>query len=266
MRPYRLSQIISTLIQLSYYPALWSGAIYQGFTKQVCVPILTCWGCPLMRFGCPMGALQYFIGAREFPFYIIGFFAFLGIVIGRMVCAWICPFGLLQDLLKKITKLKVTLPNWLTYSKYLVLISVAGVAVYLTQEPWYCKICPAGMLEAGLPLVLADRSGDLRALVGWLFKLKLIILLLVILGSIFIKRFFCRVLCPVGAIYSIFNRISMFRMKVDIGKCGDRKCNTCRRVCPMDINIYDNPNARECIRCLECKYKCPRVAINIGFK
>ncbi|MCS7258198.1 MAG: 4Fe-4S binding protein [candidate division WOR-3 bacterium] len=266
MRPYRLSQLISTLVQLSYYPALWSGAIYQGVTKQFCVPILTCWGCPLMRFGCPMGALQYFIGVREFPFYILGFFVFIGATVGRMACAWLCPFGLLQDLLKKITKIKLSLPNWTTYIKYLVLIVIGVIAVYITQEPWFCKLCPAGMLEAGLPLVLADQRGDLKALVGWLFKLKLGILLGVILGSIFIKRFFCRVLCPIGAIYSVFNRISILQMKTDSEKCGTKKCNLCRQVCPMDINIYENPKAKECIRCLECKHRCPKVAVGVGFK
>ncbi len=266
MSRFRLSQIIATIVQLSYYPALWTNSIYQGFTKQFCVPILTCWGCPLSRFGCPMGALQHFIGIRQIPYYIIGFFGTIGIIVGRMSCAWICPFGFFQDLLKKITKIKLTLPQWTTYIKYAVLVGIAGLVVYLTAEPWFCMLCPAGILEAGLPLVLADKTGDLKALVGWLFKTKLIILVLVIIASIFIKRFFCRVLCPIGAIYSIFNRFSLVTMSVDSNKCQDKKCGVCRKVCPMDINIYDNANAKECIRCLECKYKCPKQAIKINIK
>lgn len=264
LRPFRLGQIIAMLIQLSYYPALWTGHIYQGFTKRFCVPILTCWGCPLSRFGCPMGGLQYFIGRHQIPFYIAGFFGAVGILVGRMSCAWICPFGFFQDLLKKISKIKVNLPQWLTYTKYAVLIGIAGIAVYLTTEPWFCKLCPAGALEAGIPMVLADKTGALKALVGWLFKTKIVILGFIIIGSIFIKRFFCRALCPIGAIYSVFNRISLVRMSVDPNKCGEKKCNLCRKVCPVDINIYDNPNAKECIRCLECKYKCPKLAVSVA--
>ncbi len=264
LRPFRLGQIIAMLIQLSYYPALWTGHIYQGFTKRFCVPILTCWTCPLSRFGCPMGSLQYFIGRHQIPFYIAGFFGAVGILVGRMSCAWVCPLGFFQDLLKKISKIKVNLPQWLTYTKYAVLIGIAGIAVYLTTEPWFCKLCPAGALEAGIPMVLADKTGALKALVGWLFKTKIVILGFIIIGSIFIKRFFCRALCPIGAIYSVFNRISLVRMSVDPNKCGEKKCNLCRKVCPVDINIYDNPNAKECIRCLECKYKCPKLAVSVA--
>lgn len=265
MRPFRLGQIIASIVQLSYYPALWTGLIYQGSTKRFCVPILTCWGCPLARFGCPMGALQHFIGIRQIPFYIAGFFGLIGILVGRMSCAWICPFGFLQDLLKKITRIKLNLPQWVTYIKYAVLIVVAGVIVYITTEPWFCKLCPAGILEAGIPLVWADKTGDIKALVGWLFWLKILILILVIVFSIFIKRFFCRGLCPIGAIYSVFNRFSLIKMNVDKTKC-DQKCNICRKVCPTDINIYDNPNAKDCIRCLECKHKCPKVAVSVSLK
>ncbi len=265
-RPFILSQIIATIVQLSYYPALWTGFIYQGATKRFCVPILTCWGCPLSRFGCPMGGLQHFIGLHQIPYYIAGFFGSVGILVGRMSCAWVCPFGFLQDLLYRITKIRIKLPNWTTYTKYAVLIGVAGIAVYLTAEPWFCMLCPAGILEAGIPITLADKTGDIKALVGWLFKTKLAILVFVIIFSVFIKRFFCRVFCPIGAIYSVFNRFSLVKMTYDAQKCGDKKCGICRKVCPMDINIYDNPNAKECIRCLECKYQCPKGAVGVSLK
>jgi polyferredoxin len=262
---YRLGQIIATLMQLSYFPALWTGLIYQGQSKSLCVPILTCWSCPLARFSCPMGSLQYFIGSRKFPFYIIGFLGLVGIIVGRMSCAWICPFGFFQDLLKKLTKIKLTIPQNVTYIKYLVLIIIAGVLVFITTELWFCKLCPAGTLEAGLPLIILDRSGDLKALVGSLFIIKVTILAIIILGSIFIKRFFCRIFCPIGAIYSIFNRISIIRLKVTSGKCLGKNCNRCQKVCPMDIKVYEDPNQKECIRCLECKYKCPKIAISVPF-
>jgi polyferredoxin len=213
-----------------------------------------------------MGGLQHFIGLRQFPYYIAGFFGAIGILVGRMSCAWVCPFGFLQDMLKKISRIKLNLPKWTTYTKYAVLIGVAGIVVYFTAEPWFCKVCPAGILEAGIPLVLADKTGNIKALVGKLFWAKVSILGIVVIASIFIKRFFCRVLCPIGATYSVFNRFSLVRMSVDHTKCYERRCYNCKKVCPMDIDIHDNPNAKDCIRCLECKNRCHKHAIQVNLK
>lgn len=265
MRPFRIGQIISTIIQNAHIPALWTGFIYQGPLKKGCIPILNCWGCPLAVFSCPMGALQHFFNLHLFPFYIAGFFGTVGMVIGRMSCGWVCPFGLFQDLLHKIKTVKFKLPHWFTYLKYAVLIGVAGIIAWLTLEPWFCKLCPAGILEAGIPLVLADKTGDIKALVGWLFWIKIGILGFVIVFSILIKRFWCRVLCPIGSIYSIFNRFSLVRLEIDLTKCKP-KCKYCKEICPTDIDIHDGANQKECIRCLECVYKCPHKALTLKFK
>ena len=263
--PYRLGQIIASIITLGHVPALWTGDVYQGVLKSACVPILNCWGCPLSLFSCPIGGLQHFLNLHLFPFYIVGFFGVVGMLVGRMVCGWLCPFGMLQDLLYKIKSFYWKLPVWTTYIKYGVLVIVAGVIAWITREPWFCKACPAGILEAGIPLVLADKGGDIRALVGWLFWSKIIFLTLVLALTIPIKRFFCRVFCPVGAIYSLFNRFSLVHLSIEKEKCKSPKCGVCVAICPMDINVYDNPNQKECIRCLECVYKCPNIAVNMNF-
>jgi ferredoxin-type protein NapH len=261
---HRIGQIIASIITLGHAPAIWTGNIYQGSLKSACVPILNCWGCPLSLFSCPIGGLQHFLNLHLFPFYIIGFFGVIGMIVGRMVCGWLCPFGLLQDILQKIKTIKLRLPYWMTYIKYGVLIIVAGFIAWFTMEPWFCKLCPAGIIEAGIPLVLADKTGDIRALVGWLFWTKIAILFLIVIFSILIKRFFCRVFCPIGAIYSLFNRFSLVHLRIDKEKCPT--CGFCATICPMDINVYDNPNQKECIRCLECVKKCPSVAVSLGFQ
>ncbi len=255
----RIVQIVFVIIHNSYIPAFFSGGIYQGVLKRYCTPILNCWGCPLAWYSCPMGALQHFIGLRLIPFYILGIFSTVGMTIGRMSCGWICPFGFLQDILYKIKSFKLKLPNWCSYLKYVMLIGVAVFVVYLTEEPWFCKLCPDGSLIAGIPLVLADRSGDLRALVGWHYYMKIAILIFILLGSIGIKRFFCRTFCPVGAIYSVFNRFSLLRIRVNKKRCID--CGSCQLVCPMDVPIHRSPNHIDCIRCLDCKKVCPTQAI-----
>ncbi len=266
IKDHRIGQIIASIIQFGHIPALWTGFIYQGALKQGCVPILTCWGCPLSLFSCPIGGLQHFFNLHLFPFYILGFFGAVGIIVGRMACAWVCPFGMLQDLLNKIKTIKLRLPEWMTYLKYAVLIGVAGIIAWFTMEPWFCKLCPAGILEAGIPLVAVDKTGDIRALVGWLFWTKIAILGGVVFFSILIKRFFCRVFCPIGAIYSVFNKFSLVHFELTRDRCRDVDCRHCESICPMGINVYKNPNQKECIRCLECVNKCPNVAVKVKFK
>ncbi|MGB9742225.1 MAG: 4Fe-4S binding protein [candidate division WOR-3 bacterium] len=155
--------------------------------------------------------------------------------------------------------LKLYLPA--TGLKYAFLILVAGITAYLTAEPWFCKLCPQGTLEAGIPLVLWDPVQGLRALVGWLFYLKVAILLFVLWSSIMVKRPFCRTVCPIGAVYALFNKASLLRLKLDSAVCD--RCGRCRRVCPTDIEPYNDPNQAECIRCFECVWHCPHQALKI---
>ncbi len=264
MKLKRIVQFIASAITLGNYPAIWQGGIYQGPLKQGCVPILNCWGCPLSLFSCPIGALQHFFNLHLIPSYIAGFFGAIGTVVGRMACGWLCPFGLFQDLIYKLKTFKMRMPKFFSYIKYGVLIVIAGIIAWISGEPWFCKLCPAGYIEAGIPLVLADKTGDIKALVGWLFWIKMAILIIIINFSIFIKRFFCRAFCPIGAIYSIFNKFSMFQMKIDKEKCIN--CDSCQAVCPMHVPIQNSPHNIDCIRCLDCVKKCPTKAISYGAK
>ncbi|MEO0004476.1 MAG: 4Fe-4S binding protein [candidate division WOR-3 bacterium] len=417
--PYRIGQIAATIILNGYILAyIQNKIIYSGFLKSIPEPVLNCYGGPLSVFACPLGSLQQIIGMKgtywwqNVPWVIIGFFVLIGAFVGRTACAWVCPFGLWQDLLYKIKsgprakakrwisfaiigfigliavilltifihiaiwkpllfawlpfmvlllyttlKGKSDLPKrwWLggmivgiglgllvafkyeinlgiasgviamtlfslvgglpviliaaplgfalslfgkpvhlgpfagaelgllfvlisllivllldrllkaplpaTGLKFAFLILVAVVVPFLTAEPWFCKLCPQGTLEAGIPLVLWDPVQGLRALVSWLFYLKVGILLFVIWAAITIKRPFCRLVCPIGAVYSLFNKISLMRLKLDAATCN--QCKICRRVCPTDIEPFEDPNQAECIRCFECVWNCPRRALKI---
>ncbi|MBD3182852.1 4Fe-4S binding protein [Candidatus Poribacteria bacterium] len=269
----RISQIASALIINSHWPSLFARTIYNGKLKGFCVPGLNCYSCPLAIFSCPIGSLQNVlaqirpslaVGKYYLGFYVIGLLGFVGGVVGRMPCGWICPFGALQDLTYKIPTPKLEIPRFLNYFKYIILLVMVILLPLLVidalgyGQPWFCKyLCPAGTLEAGIPLTTLDSS--LRQLIGIQFWLKIAILVFFLVIMIPTKRPFCRTVCPLGAIYSLFNRISLFRMAVS-DKC--IKCNRCYKTCPMSIKIYLNPQHKDCIRCLECINVCPVDAIS----
>jgi len=246
------------------------GRIYKGPLKNMCVPGLNCYSCPGALGACPVGAMQAVAGSTKYgiSMYVLGFLVFVGILLGRFVCGWLCPFGWIQELLHKIPVKKIRVPaavnNCLKWVKYAVLLlAVILLPMALTDRfgistPYFCKyICPAGTLEGGIPLLLLNEP--LRNAIGFLFSWKVGILAVIVVLSLLIFRPFCRWLCPLGAFYSIFNPISFYRYKVDSDKC--IRCGKCERVCKMDISPCTMPNSPECIRCGECKKACPTKAI-----
>ena len=267
-------QILWAFLTNSYLVGFAKGKIYQGKLKNLCVPGLNCYSCPGALGSCPIGALQAVIGSWnfKFAFYVAGFLMFVGGLIGRFVCGWLCPFGLIQDLLHKIPFPKKIATfrgdRVLRYLKYVILVVfVILMPLFLVDvlgqgAPWFCKlICPAGTLEGGVPLVLLNEP--MRGAIGWLYAWKNMILLAVIVLSILIYRPFCKYLCPLGAIYAVFNPISMFRYRVDEEKCVH--CGKCAKVCKMQCDPVQNANSTECIRCGLCKQVCPTDAISSGF-
>ncbi len=235
--------------------------IYQGKLKGFFFPGLNCYACPLARFSCPLGSFQNFIGAKTFPVYVLGFMGLLGITLGRLVCGWICPFGFFQEILYRIKTYKIRISQKYSYSKYLFLFVFAMALPLLTTQPWFCKICPAGGVEAGIPMVLLDPY--LQSLIGILFYVKMTIVVLFVSSSVLIKRPFCRFMCPLGAIYGIFNKFTFFKIQVDDNKCIE--CYACQNVCPMDVEIFKAPESVDCIRCGQCIKACPTNALSFKY-
>ncbi|MFH1861438.1 MAG: 4Fe-4S binding protein [bacterium] len=187
---------------------------------------------------------------------MIGFLLIIGLFSGRFTCGWLCPWGLVQDLLYKIKRFAVRIPKVLIYLKYAILPSLVIIIPYFTYEHWFSKLCPCGALIAGIPWVLwnpIDPVLDLNVIdpsdIGTLFAVKMIILGVFLLLFLFIKRPFCRTICPLGAIYACFNRISLVSLEVK-ESCTD--CGQCRAVCPTDLNPRTEINREGCIKCLEC--------------
>ena len=266
----KFTQFTSALLANSYFKGFKEGIIYRGKLKSICFPGLNCYSCPGAYTSCPIGSFQALAAGikHQISLYVLGFLMLIGTIGGRFICGWICPFGLFQELLYKVPIKKISMKKVFGYGKYFFLIVfVIIMPIIFTDEiglgsPYFCKlICPAGTLEAGIPLALTNSA--IRGAVGILYYWKLLLLGILIVFSMMISRPFCRAVCPLGAIYSLFNKISFYSMDVDQSKC--IKCDICKDNCPVDIRIYENPDSTECVRCGKCVKKCPTKAIKSGF-
>ena len=255
-----------------HLPNFIKGGIYQGKGKNVCVPGLNCYSCPAASGACPIGAFQAVAGSSKFRFsyYISGFLILLGVLLGRLICGFLCPFGWFQELLHRIPTRKLSTKKLrpLTYLKYVILlVMVVLLPAFAVNDvgmgdPFFCKyLCPQGVLEGAIPLALVN-SG-IRAALGKLFNWKLCILLAVTALSILFYRPFCKWLCPLGAFYALFNKVSLLQMKVDANAC--ISCGKCARACGMDVDVTKTPDHAECIRCGKCVLACPTGAVHFRY-
>ena len=264
----RLIQLYSALLYNAHLKGFAEGQIYTGPLKSVCVPGLNCYSCPGAVGACPLGSLQNAVAASaDRPaFYVVGLLLLFGLLLGRVICGFLCPFGLLQELLHKLPTKKVQkspLTRKLSRVKYaLLLIFVLAIPAWFALRrlplPAFCKyICPAGTLEGAVLLLLHPANGALRAMTGGLCWWKMGVLLLVLGGCVFLYRAFCRFLCPLGALYSLLSRLALLGVRVDETRCTD--CGACVRACRMDIRAVGDG---ECIHCGDCIDRCPARAIS----
>lgn len=264
----RLIQLYTALLYNAHVKGFIKGDIYTGNSKMLCVPGFNCYSCPGAIGACPLGALQNAVASsgQRAPAYVLGILMLYGLTLGRTICGFLCPVGLLQELLHKIPTPKLqksVITRVLSYLKYVILgIFVIIVPLWYAQQsyplPAFCKyICPAGTLEGAVGLLANPVNADKYGMLGLLFTSKFLILVLVVAACVFIYRAFCRFLCPLGAIYGLFARIALIGVKVDVSRCTD--CGRCVSQCKMDIRRVGD---HECIHCGACINTCPVKAIS----
>lgn len=172
----------------------------------------------------------------------------LGLVINSLIfasffCGYICPIGSSQDLAKflgkkfgfKEIKIKNTRSFKFEYIKYIVLLlalvfSIVGVASLLAKlSPWI---------------------GFLNIFMGLTLSYGLLVFVIILILSLFIRRPFCRGFCPLGAFFSLVSALGSTKIKSD-KDCKD--CSVCLLECPVEIRRpIDNEIPPECVNCLKC--------------
>ena len=268
----RLIQLYVALLYNANLKGYVTGTISQSNTKYACVPGLNCYSCPGAVGACPLGSLQNAFAQSETraPYYILGIIGLFGLIFARTICGFLCPVGLVQELLNMIPSLKIKksrITRALSYLKYVVLVvlvlavpllyGMQGIAV-----PGFCKyICPAGTLGGGVGLLLNPNnwsgSRNILNMLGPIFTWKFALMCAILVLCVVMYRPFCRFLCPLGAIYGFFNKIAFLGVKVDQIKCND--CGLCVSNCQMDVKHVGD---HECIHCGKCIKACPMKAIS----
>ncbi|MBC2456974.1 4Fe-4S binding protein [Clostridium beijerinckii] len=185
----------------------------------------------------------------------------LTIVLGRWFCGWICAFGAYNDLIyfisKKVFKIKFRVDekvdSILKYFKYVVLLFIIAISWTMGSS----------ILESTSPWDAFGQITDVSTIFSSLL-VGLIFLILITIGSAFIERFFCRYLCPLGAIFSIISKIGIVKINKPKADCG--KCRACTMNCSMGLPLYkvNCVKGGDCINCLKCTEVCYRNNANVN--
>jgi len=270
----RFTQVgLGVIFTNHYVNAIWTKGLYEGPLRSICIPGLNCHSCPFATLACPIGIMQSFAANHALPFYLAGYLFLIGILFGRAACGWICPFGWLQDMMHKIKSKKFGIPKWLTHFKWVSLLGLTLILPYYTEVHWFSKLCPYGGLIGAIPWALWNPISPVfdepviePGSFGTWFIIKMVILGGFLIWFVLAKRPFCRVACPLGLIFSWFNKISLLKLDVPKEQCSD--CYQCKTACPTDLHIptqVDDPGCIKCLDCLACGHVKAKFSFDYGF-
>ena len=234
---------------------------WWGELKWVCLPVLSCHSCALSWFACPIGVFVHYSGYHAFPYIALGTVLLVGVLLGRLLCGWVCPFGFLQDLLYRIPSPTFSLPTWTRWTKYVVLLAMVFALPFVLGEQTrlsFCRFCPASALQVTLPNMIGGGGLRLSAMTA----AKLGVLVAVLLLAMCCTRSFCQLLCPIGALLAPLNWVSAWRVAPATDAC--ISCHKCDKACPTSVQpssriLQGGPPSRsaDCVTCHDCQRVCP---------
>jgi len=283
-----------------------SAVLFNLGALPLLLPVMWTWGLNPNTAGDAFTAIQFLLGGWNltnsiFPWLAIASFLVVGILIGKSMCGWICPFGFIQDLVgyikRKQTEFSPRTHESIIYAKYFILgttlfisitYSVAklvgvgesyGKALGIFAYAPFSTLSPAETLFGMIThkvldfsnAVVANQVDILSGIAGLptLFWVQLFIMGAVLVLAAYVPRSWCKYFCPHGAIMAILNRFSFLGLRRDLVKCAKAECRQCVEVCPMRVPILELPWEKfsdpECIYCLKCVDACPNKAIRVKY-
>lgn len=201
---------------------------------------------------------------RDFLPQLITLVAVYGLtaVWGRFFCGYLCAFGALQELLywprKRHNHGKRMVPprldNALQLIKYVVLVGVV-VLLWVLALPFDASLSPWGIFGM-------LTSGNWSAASSAVFTMGFVVLVVLMLGAVFIERFFCRYFCPLGASFNLVSGKRFYRIRRQTSACVN--CGLCERTCSMGVPILktDTVTSGKCINCMQCLSACPKACLS----
>lgn len=266
-----------------------SAVIFNLGALTLLLPVLWTWGLQQNVVGDALTAIQLMFYDAVFPWLALASFFLVGVLLGKSLCGWVCPFGFIQDIIifikRKKTEFSPRAHETMLLVKYFVLgitlfISIsfsaaklAGIsasyenALGVFVKAPFTALSPSETLFATLPRMVQNFS---RAIVEQpvldvlsgasslppLFWVQLAIMIAVLVFTAYVPKGWCRYLCPHGAFMAILSKFSFLGLRRDPVKCAKGGCRACVEVCPMRVPILNLPWEKfsdpECIYCMKC--------------
>lgn len=284
-----------------------STVIFNLDSIPLLLPVMWTWGLKPNIAGDAFTAMQLMLsGWKEpytivFPWLAIASFLIVGILIGKSLCGWVCPFGFVQDLVDLMKRKKKGFSprthKSMLYVKFLflgipLLISATYAATKFSRfginyrqafgvfvDAPFSALSPAETLFAIIPQrvqgfanAVAEGHADIFyeiSVAPMLLWVQLIIMFVILIFAAYVPRGWCKYFCPHGAIMALLNRFSFLGLRRDPVKCAKGDCRVCVEACPMRVPIlnlsWEKFSDPECIYCLKCADACPHKAIKLKY-